>query len=74
MSFSNLVNGAWGEWGDWETCSATCDGGNQTRKRLCDNPVPKKGGYDCTVANSSDIDVQHCNTDSCPGKNLKEAL
>ena len=75
FSFYNLVIGAWGKWGEWETCSKTCNGGNQTRKRLCDNPVPSHGGDECTVDNSSDIDIQDCNTDPCPGKNyLSDSL
>ena len=75
MSFSNLVNGAWGEWDEWETCPVTCDGELQSRKRLCDNPVPSHGGDDCTVDYSSDIDIQDCNTDPCPGKSyLSDSL
>jgi len=60
------IHGAWGEWSNWETCSASCDGGEQIRKRHCDSPLPQHGGNDCTVDGSSDTDSQECNTDRCP--------
>lgn len=57
------VNGNWGPWSPWDTCSLTCGGGVQIRKRLCNDPEPKHGGKDC-VGDSKDI--QTCNNKSCP--------
>jgi hypothetical protein len=51
------VNGGWSA---WSTCSATCDGGTQTR--TCTNPAPTNGGVTC-----SGINWQRCNTQSCSG-------
>ena len=63
--FLLLVNGLWGQWHNWSSCSVTCGGGNQTRKRLCDNPTPAYGGMDCA---GDDERAQVCNQDPCPGK------
>ncbi|CAB1339848.1 unnamed protein product [Coregonus sp. 'balchen'] len=41
------INGNWGPWSLWDTCSATCGGGAQTRKRLCNDPAPNYGGKEC---------------------------
>ena len=42
------VDGDWGEWTEWGACSIPKCGGQQTRKRSCDNPAPAHGGCDCT--------------------------
>ena len=58
----------WGEWSDWDKCSATCEGGDQGRTRVCDNPAPQFGGSDCTVDGSHDLETQACNENPCPSK------
>ena len=62
---SIAVNGGWSSWSSWSSCSATCDGGQRTRQRLCNNPPPSGGGSDCVGSSS---DQQTCNTASCPGE------
>uniref|UniRef100_A0AAQ4REW4 Thrombospondin-1 n=1 Tax=Gasterosteus aculeatus aculeatus TaxID=481459 RepID=A0AAQ4REW4_GASAC len=57
------VNGGWGPWSPWDTCTVTCGGGVQTRKRLCSDPVPKYGGKDCVGDASLS---QLCNKQDCP--------
>ncbi|KAL6105885.1 thbs1 [Pungitius sinensis] len=57
------VNGGWGPWSPWATCTVTCGGGVQNRKRLCSDPVPKYGGKDC-VGDASVSQV--CNKQDCP--------
>uniref|UniRef100_A0A4W6FVS8 Thrombospondin 1 n=1 Tax=Lates calcarifer TaxID=8187 RepID=A0A4W6FVS8_LATCA len=57
------INGNWGPWSPWDTCSLTCGGGRQTRKRLCNDPAPNYGGKDC-VGEAKDI--QLCNKKPCP--------
>lgn len=57
------VNGNWGPWSPWDTCSLTCGGGQQTRKRLCNNPAPQYGGKECV---GEAKDTQMCNKNLCP--------
>merc|ERR1711881_269332 len=57
------VDGAESEWGAWDTCSVSCGGGTQSRKRTCTNPAPAYGGKDCAKALSEE---QACNPDPCP--------
>lgn len=57
------VNGNWGPWSPWDTCSLTCGGGVQSRKRLCNDPEPKFGGKEC-VGDSNES--QLCNEKACP--------
>lgn len=40
-------DGKWSEWSEWSSCSQTCDGGEKSRERKCDNPAPSGGGADC---------------------------
>ncbi|XP_068743296.1 protein SpAN-like [Montipora capricornis] len=48
------VDGHWGRWSSWSSCSVTCDQGEHSRTRICNDPVPKNGGKDCR-GNSSDV-------------------
>ncbi|XP_047561044.1 hemicentin-1 isoform X2 [Lutra lutra] len=58
------VDGSWGNWHSWGQCSASCGGGEKTRKRLCNNPVPSKSGRPCP---GDATQVSRCNTQACPG-------
>ncbi|XP_038613568.1 hemicentin-1 [Tachyglossus aculeatus] len=58
------VNGNWGTWQTWSKCSASCGGGEQTRRRLCNNPVPFKTGHLCP---GDSTQVSRCNIQACPG-------
>uniref|UniRef100_A0A672FDK2 Thrombospondin-1-like n=1 Tax=Salarias fasciatus TaxID=181472 RepID=A0A672FDK2_SALFA len=57
------INGNWGPWSPWDTCTTTCGGGVQTRKRLCNDPAPKFGGKEC-VGDAKG--TQMCNKKACP--------
>uniref|UniRef100_A0AAQ6A0U9 Thrombospondin 1b n=1 Tax=Amphiprion ocellaris TaxID=80972 RepID=A0AAQ6A0U9_AMPOC len=57
------INGNWGPWSPWDTCTVTCGGGGQTRKRLCNDPAPKYGGKEC-VGDAKE--TQKCNKKACP--------
>uniref|UniRef100_A0A8D3DQX8 Thrombospondin-1 n=1 Tax=Scophthalmus maximus TaxID=52904 RepID=A0A8D3DQX8_SCOMX len=57
------INGNWGPWSPWDTCTLTCGGGVQTRKRLCNDPGPKYGGKECV---GEAKDTQMCNKKACP--------
>ncbi|XP_065187399.1 SCO-spondin-like isoform X2 [Sycon ciliatum] len=41
------VAGGFGPWTHWASCSATCGGGVQYRRRDCDSPAPLHGGENC---------------------------
>ncbi|KFP01647.1 Hemicentin-1, partial [Calypte anna] len=58
------VDGNWGQWQMWSPCSASCGGGEQTRKRLCSNPAPLNRGRPCPGDSSQ---ISRCNTQACPG-------
>ncbi|XP_072046311.1 uncharacterized protein [Amphiura filiformis] len=59
---SNIECPAWTIWSPWNTCSASCCGGEQSRRRdclSCDNPSAGCDGVDS--------DTQTCNVDiECP--------
>uniref|UniRef100_A0A4W6ETJ0 Thrombospondin 1 n=1 Tax=Lates calcarifer TaxID=8187 RepID=A0A4W6ETJ0_LATCA len=57
------IDGGWGPWSPWDTCTVTCGGGIQNRKRRCSDPVPKYGGKDC-VGDATMSQV--CNKQECP--------
>ncbi|XP_044243814.3 hemicentin-1 isoform X3 [Ursus arctos] len=58
------VDGSWGNWHNWGQCSASCGGGEKTRRRLCNNPVPSKSGRPCP---GDATQVSRCNMQPCPG-------
>ena len=61
------VNGGYSAWGTYGTCSKSCGGGTQTRRRTCTNPPPVAGGKDCSDLGAS-IQTRECNNQKCPGK------
>ena len=70
LFYEYQVNGSWGEWEQWEDCTASCDGGNQSRSRVCDSPEPAFGGTNCTDDGSSASETQRCNENNCTGDNI----
>ncbi|EDO41854.1 predicted protein, partial [Nematostella vectensis] len=49
------VDGGYSRWTNFGLCvanSGNCGAGKRSRTRVCDNPVPKHGGKDCTGPNS----------------------
>ncbi|XP_067585037.1 hemicentin-1 isoform X1 [Pseudorca crassidens] len=58
------VDGSWGNWHSWSWCSTSCGGGEKTRKRQCNNPVPSKSGRPCL---GDATQVSRCNIQACPG-------
>jgi len=57
------IDGGFSDWDEWGPCTAQCGGGDQTRSRRCDNPVPEFGGLDCE---GDYTECQRCNMDPCP--------
>ena len=41
------IDGGWSEWTSWSQCTASCEGGTQSRSRGCFNPSPMYGGAPC---------------------------
>ncbi|XP_027421385.1 hemicentin-1 isoform X2 [Bos indicus x Bos taurus] len=58
------VDGSWGNWHSWSWCSTSCGGGEKTRERLCNNPIPSKSGRPCP---GDATQVSRCNIQVCPG-------
>ncbi|XP_015601165.1 uncharacterized protein LOC107270578 isoform X2 [Cephus cinctus] len=54
-------DGGWSEWGPW-ACSASCNGGMGTRKRLCNSPEPNVRGEPCL---GPSIMTGRCNMNIC---------
>ena len=61
------VDGGYGEWTLWSGCSEECGGGQRSRTRACDNPLPKGSGKDCSSL-GNDTEIGSCGTMPCPGK------
>ena len=57
------VDGNWEQWGQWSTCSQTCNGGTQERKRECNDPSSENGETNCY---GDDLEIITCNPESCP--------
>ena len=49
-------------------CPVSCGGGDQSRSRICDTPVPEFGGDNCTIDGTTDSETQKCNEKPCPSK------
>ncbi|XP_067025576.1 coadhesin-like isoform X2 [Acropora muricata] len=58
-----IVNGGWSGWGVWSQCSATCNPGQKSRQRACNNPSPRNGGANCR---GSHIESEPCQVQFCP--------
>ncbi|XP_053325662.1 hemicentin-1 [Spea bombifrons] len=58
------VDGHWGSWEAWSKCSASCGGGEQIRKRLCNHPVQSQTRRPCP---GDSMQLLRCNIHSCPG-------
>ena len=51
-------------WSNYSSCSVSCGGGVQFRKRSCDSPPPKYGGKDCDGPSQEN---RSCREIECPG-------
>ena len=59
-----LVDGEWLPWTEWESCSASCNGGQQSRSRSCQGQ--DHGGKPC---DGNSTETRNCNENIlCPGK------
>ncbi|XP_063687572.1 uncharacterized protein LOC134820861 isoform X3 [Bolinopsis microptera] len=59
------VDGNWGDWSGYSTCSEDCGYGDQTRKRLCNNPRPSQSGEKCPGEGEESRD---CIVEECPAE------
>ncbi|XP_048850381.1 adhesion G protein-coupled receptor B1-like isoform X2 [Brienomyrus brachyistius] len=55
------VNGKWQPWGSWGSCSRSCGGGSQLRRRFCSGPF--FGGVPCP---GNREEQRRCNEKRCP--------
>ena len=62
-SFMTILE-PWGEWTDWESCSKTCDGGLQSKRRSCRVP-------DNSVCEGEKERSKKCITSACHLKHVE---
>lgn len=62
------INGWWSEWSNFTSCSRTCGGGVQHRKRTCTNPPPSNGGKTCEGKPTGHWRI--CSIQACPGTSV----
>ena len=75
ISFHHLignltVDGGWGTWQPWGLCSKSCGWGKRVRRRICNNPTPQFGGYNCKDnrnLSNNDFQIQCCDERVCLG-------
>lgn len=60
------VDCEWEEWPEWSPCSASCEGGTQSRSRAY-KQIALHGGKECS---GSHFEQKECNQHKCPGKRL----
>ena len=58
------VDCEWEEWSEWSTCSASCEGGVESRSRAY-KQIALHGGKEC---NGSNFEQRQCNQHKCPGE------
>ncbi|XP_057314721.1 uncharacterized protein LOC130655923 isoform X2 [Hydractinia symbiolongicarpus] len=66
-----FVNGNWTEWSEWGNCDRSCANGTEARLRFCINPIPARGGANCS---GLDVERRPCNDFPCPGYYLAKPL
>ena len=62
----------WNPWGDWTSCSSSCGGGKQERRRTC-NSKPGHMHHHTSTSKpcpSYNIEQRMCNSFNCKGKHL----
>ncbi|KAF6037845.1 hypothetical protein EB796_003852 [Bugula neritina] len=63
------LEGKWSSWSSWSRCSKTCDGGSQSRSRVCQKPKYLKYVHNNVVpfrCSGSSSETRACNTQGCP--------
>ena len=61
ICFDLLSTAFWSEWSSWSSCSVTCNGGTQTRKRICNDPDQTGGSCE----GRQPTDTEECNNKQC---------
>lgn len=59
---------SWSSWGPWSPCSASCDTGSMSRKRICPPGDPL---YQCR---GQDLQRQQCFNTTCPGRGVSHQI
>ena len=71
-----LAHGGWSAWTRYTSCSVSCNGGSQTRRRTCTKPSPLKSGRRCLNKRGeiaiAEVQQRKCNWKKCPRKSVVE--
>ena len=74
LIYSFSAHGGWSTWTRYSSCSASCNGGRQTRTRTCTKPSPLTGGKLCPNRKgeraAEETQRRGCNWKTCPRKSF----
>ena len=69
LQYCDSVDGGWSEYTEWSSCTVSCGGGTWYKTRTCTNPIPARGGANCSGEDGGKFTAP-CNTHRCSSKTI----